>query len=108
MTHYNPTEHHDKLMKHIAKAIVCNQGLDEPQIPMQNNGKPCHLLRTEDEEYLFTDFGLWNQLVQDALDSAETLNAWRKSFFDTMTEEEYDKIRKVVINPTEGKVSVVE
>lgn len=108
MTHYNPTEHHDKLMKHIATAIVCNIGLDEPQIPMQNNGKPCHLLRTEDEEYLFTDFELWSQLVQDALDFVEGWYNWNTSFCEQMTEEEYDKTRKVVINPTEGKISVVE
>lgn len=71
MIHYNPTEHHDKLMKYIASAIVCNQVLDEPQIPMQNNGKPCRLLQTEDEAYLFTDIELLNQLAKDALDFVE-------------------------------------
>jgi hypothetical protein len=89
---------------------------------MQNNGKPCHLLRTEDEEYLFTDFKLWNQLVQDALDFvegwkqstqdvfdfAEALKNLEKSFCDMMTEEEYDRISKVVIHPKDGTISVLK
>lgn len=108
MIHYNPTEHHDKLMKHISSAIVCNIELDLPQIPMQNNGNPCRLLRTEDEEYLFTDIELWNQLVQDAFNSLEGWNNGNKSFCEPITEEEYDKIRKVVIHPKDGTISVLE
>jgi hypothetical protein len=50
----------------------------------------------------------WKQSTQDVFDFAEALKNLEKSFCDMMTEEEYDRIRKVVINPTEGKVAVVE
>lgn len=107
MTHYNPTEHHDKLMKHIASAIVCNIELDLPQIPVQNDGRPSKLLQTEDEAYLFTDIELWNQLVKDAFDSLEGWNNGM-NFREQMTEEELEWIRKIVIHPKDGTISVLE
>lgn len=66
MIHYNPTEHHDELMKHIAAAVLSHTELDTPQMPMLNNGTQCWALRTEENTYLFTDMELWTQLIQDS------------------------------------------
>lgn len=94
-------------MKLIASSIVCNQELDLVHIPVQNDGRPSKLLQTEDEAYLFTDIELWNQLLQDASDSLEGWNNG-KNFCEQMTEEDFEWIRKIVIHPREGTISVVE
>lgn len=107
MIHYNPTEHHDELMKHIASAVLSCTELDTPQMPMLNNGTQCWALRTEENTYLFTDMELWTQLVKDAFNSLEGWNNG-KSFCKPMTEEEYDMMRKVVIHPKDHTISVLK
>lgn len=66
MINYNPLEHHDKLVEHIAKAMISKSQLDMPFIPPNNYGMPKTVLRTEDETYLFDDHEQFNQLYKDA------------------------------------------
>lgn len=75
MIHYNPTEHHDKLMKHIAAAYISGYELDEPIVPPLNNGARLYALYTGDETYLFADQELRLQLFIDAINFEED---WRR------------------------------
>lgn len=66
MIHYNPEQHHDKLVNHIAEAYLTGTELDQPLIPHKNNGEPNYALCDGEEIYLFTDAKLHKQLFIDA------------------------------------------
>ena len=66
MIHYNPEEHHDKLVNHITEAYLAGAELDQPLMPHKNNGEPNYALCDGEEIYLFTDAKLHKQLFIDA------------------------------------------
>ena len=53
MTLYNPEEHHDEMVKHIAYSIFTGEELDLPYHPPRNDGKPSPVVLTiKDETYV--------------------------------------------------------
>lgn len=66
MIHYNPEQHHNKLVNHIAEAYLAGAELDQPLMPHKNNGEPNYALCDGEEIYLFTDTKLHKQLFIDA------------------------------------------
>ena len=66
MINYNPEQHYDKLVNHIAEAYLSGAELDQPLMPHKNNGEPNYALYDGEELYLFTDTKLHKQLFIDA------------------------------------------
>ena len=56
MIHYNPEEHHEEIVKHIAYSIFTGEELDLPYHPPRNDGKPSPVVLTiKDETYVINN-----------------------------------------------------
>jgi hypothetical protein len=66
MIHYNPEEHHDKLVLYIANGYHANCLLDHQFMAQQNDGTPVFSLYTGKNIYLFHNPELHRKLFLDA------------------------------------------
>ena len=66
MIHYNPEEHHDKLMLYIANVYHANRLLDHQFMAQQNDGTPVFSLYTGERIYLFHNPELHRKLFLNA------------------------------------------